>query len=541
MSAHSPRGPHSASSRGPHESASSCGPQESASSCGPQESASSCGPQLQLDRFREECGVVGVAGHSEAAHLVYLGLYALQHRGQESCGIVARDGQQVHIHKSMGLVADGFNERVLARLPGRYAIGHVRYSTSGQSNLRDAQPFLAEFSGTQVALAHNGNLTNAAAIRRELEGHGSIFQSSMDSEVFAHLFARSRGSLEDRVSDVLSRVRGAYSLVQLIDDVLVAARDPHGFRPLSLGRLGSAWVVASETCAFDLIGAVYERDVEPGEIVVIRRGRLRSLQPLPRSPERFCIFEHIYFARPDSQVFGGSVYQTRRRLGQALAREYPVDADLVVPVLDSGSIAALGYAQQSGIPYEPALMRNHYVRRTFIEPEQSIRLFGVKVKHNPVRAVVAGQRLIVVEDSIVRGTTLSKLVSLFRSAGARAVHVRVSSPPTTGPCYYGIDTPRREELIAANQTVEQIRALIGADSLEYLSLASLREIEGSLKRGFCDACFSGEYPIAIEAQPGNSQRKLFEPPELEPSASAEESAGERGVRPGSSTREGRGS
>jgi amidophosphoribosyltransferase len=454
--------------------------------------------------------VLGVAGHPEAAHLAYLGLYALQHRGQESCGILSRDGAQSHIHKAMGLVADCFGGEVLARLPGRFAIGHVRYSTAGHSNLRDAQPFLAECGGTQVAIAHNGNLTNAAAIRRELEHHGSIFQSTMDSEVFVHLFARSRGSLEDRVADVLSRVRGAYSLVQLIDDVLVVARDPHGFRPLSLGRLDSAWVVASETCAFDLIGAVYERDVEPGEILVIRRGRLRSLRPLPRAAERFCIFEHIYFARPDSQIFGSSVYETRKRLGHALAREHPVAADLVVPVLDSGAIAALGYAQASGIPYEPALMRNHYVRRTFIEPEQSIRLFGVKVKHNPVRSVVAGQRLVVVEDSIVRGTTLHKLVSLFRAAGAREVHVRVSSPPTTGPCYYGIDTPTREELVAANQTVEQIRKQVGADSLSYLSLDALRAVERSMKRGFCDACFSGEYPIAVEEERGRRQGALFE-------------------------------
>jgi amidophosphoribosyltransferase len=399
----------------------------------------------------------------------------------------------------------------------------VRYSTAGRSNLRDAQPFLAEVGGSQVAIAHNGNLTNAAAIRRELEDHGSIFQSTIDTEVFVHLFARSRGTLEDRVADVLSRVRGAYSLVQLIDDTLVAARDPHGFRPLALGRLDSAWVVASETCAFDLIGAVYERDVEPGEILVIRRGRLRSLQPMPRQPERFCIFEHIYFARPDSLVFGSSVYETRKRLGRALAREAPVDADLVVPVLDSGAIAALGYAQESGIAYEPALMRNHYVQRTFIEPEQSIRLFGVKVKHNPVRAVVSGQRLVVVEDSIVRGTTLSKLVSLFRSAGAKEVHVRVSSPPTTGPCYYGIDTPTKRELIAADQSVEQIRDLIRADSLAYISLDALREVERSMKRGFCDACFSGEYPIPVEPAQGRFQPGLFDRQDaVEPRSSSDE-------------------
>ena len=463
------------------------------------------------DRFREECGVMGVAGHPEAANLTYLGLYALQHRGQESAGIVTRDGGESHIHKGMGLVADIFSSDVLTTLPGRIAIGHVRYSTAGASNLRNAQPFLATTGNTQIAIAHNGNLTNAIAIRSELEGHGSIFQSTMDSEVFVHLFARARGTLEERLGDMCSRVRGAWSAVFLIDDVLVAARDPYGFRPLSLGRLGQSWVIASETCAFDLIGAVYERDVEPGEIITIRRGRLRSVQPLPRVPEKLCVFEHIYFARPDSLVFGSSVYQTRKQLGRALARESPVEADMVVPVLDSGSIAALGYAEASGIPYENALIRNHYVRRTFIEPEQSIRMFGVRVKHNPIRELVAGKRLVVVEDSIVRGTTLNKLVTLFRGAGAREVHIRVSAPPTTGPCYYGIDTPTRAELIAANNTVEEIRCKIGADSLAYLSLESLRKIEAQMKHGFCDACFSGEYIIPVdEVTAAPPQLALFE-------------------------------
>ncbi len=326
-----------------------------------------------LDRFREECGVVGVSGNPEAANVAYLALYALQHRGQESAGIASRNGREMHLHRGMGLVADVFGHEVLRRLPGRYAIGHVRYSTAGASVLRDAQPFVAEGGKSQVALAHNGNLTNARAIRSELEALGSIFQSGMDSEVFVHLMARSRGSLEERVSDALSRVRGAYSLVLLADDVLVAARDPYGFRPLSLGRLGSAWVVASETCAFDLIGAVFERDLEPGEVIFIRRGRLRSLQPLPKVPEHFCVFEHVYFARPDSVVYGSNVYQIRKELGRALAREAPADAELVVPVLDSGMPAALGYAEESGLAYEHALTRNHYVRRTFIEPEQSIR------------------------------------------------------------------------------------------------------------------------------------------------------------------------
>lgn len=468
---------------------------------------------MRPDRFHEECGVVGIAGHAEAANLAYLGLYALQHRGKESCGIATRDGSEMRVHKGMGLVADNFGEKSLEKLPGRHAIGHVRYSTAGSSSLRDAQPFLASTSDVDLAVAHNGNLTNAHAIRHELEGYGSIFQSTMDSEVFVHLYARARGSIEERVTDALSRVRGAYSLVMLIDDVLVAARDPHGFRPLSLGRLDGAWVVASESCAFDLIGAEFERDIEPGEIIKIRRGRMRSRQPLPRAEERHCVFEHIYFARPDSVVYGAPVYDVRKRLGAALAREHPADADVVVPVLDSGAVAALGYAEASGLPYEPALMRNHYVGRTFIEPEQSIRLFGVKVKHNPIRSVVQGKRLVVVEDSIVRGTTLEKLTALFRSAGAREVHIRVACPPSSGPCFYGIDTPSREELIAANHSVEEMREMFGADSLAYLSLDGLGEVQRSMKHGFCDACFSGHYPVPVsELDVGSPQLTLFEEP-----------------------------
>ncbi len=466
------------------------------------------------DRFHEECGVVGISGHPEAANLAYLALYALQHRGKESCGIVTRDGKSVHVHKGMGLVADCFEQSTLEGLPGRYAIGHVRYSTAGSSSLRDAQPFLASSGGVDIAVAHNGNLTNALAIRSELEGYGSIFQSTMDSEVFVHLYARARGSVEQRVSDTLSRVRGAYSLVLLVDDVLVAARDPHGFRPLSLGRLDGGWVVASESCAFDLIGADFERDVEAGEVVAIRRGRLKTLQPLPKTAERFCVFEHIYLARPDSVIYGAAVYDVRKQLGRALAAEHPVEADLVVPVLDSGAVAALGYSEASGIPYEPALVRNHYVGRTFIEPEQSIRLFGAKVKHNPIRSVVQGKRLVVVEDSIVRGTTLDKLTSLFRSAGAREVHVRVSAPPSTGPCYYGIDTPSYAELIAANHSVEEMREILGPDSLGFLSLGALREIEGSMKHGFCDACFSGDYPVPVSDDEAEAaQLPLFREPE----------------------------
>jgi amidophosphoribosyltransferase len=474
-------------------------------------SDSPSGVSLPLDRFREECGVVGVSGHAEAANVAYLALYALQHRGQESAGIAARGTRGILVHRGMGLVHDIFRRETLKALPGRHAIGHVRYSTAGESVLRDAQPFVVQSGGAQIAIAHNGNLTNADAVREELEGHGSIFQSTMDSEVFVHLLARARGTLEERVADAFSRVRGAYSLVLLCDDTLVAARDPYGFRPLSLARHEAGWIVASETCAFDLIGAEYERDIEPGEILFIKRGRLRSSQPLPRTAERFCVFEHIYFARPDSMVFGSSVYQTRKLLGRELAREAPADADLVVPVLDSGMAAALGFAQESGLPYEPALMRNHYVRRTFIEPEQSIRLFGVRVKHNPIRAVVAGQRVVVVEDSIVRGTTLNKLVSLLRAAGAREVHVRVSAPPITGPCFYGIDTPTRTELVAANHSIEEIRLSIGADSLSFLSLESLRRIESKMKHGFCDACFSGDYPVPVENLPADEdQLPLFE-------------------------------
>jgi amidophosphoribosyltransferase len=454
--------------------------------------------RLPVDRFRDECGVVGVSGHPQAANLAYLALYAIQHRGQESAGIVARDGGEMHVHRAMGLVADIFKLDVLKRLPGRFAIGHVRYSTAGESSLRDAQPFLAEGERGVIAIAHNGNLANAAAIRSELDAQGAIFQSTMDTEVIVHLMARAHGTLEERLVDALSRVRGAYSIVLLADDVLVAARDPHGFRPLSIGRLRSGWIIASETCAFDLVNATYERDVEPGEIVVVRRGRLRSLQPLPRAPERFCVFEHIYFSRPDSIVFGSNVYQVRKQLGRELAREHPADADIVVPVLDSGTAAALGYAEASGLPFETGLIRNHYVRRTFIEPEQSIRLFGVRLKHSPIRGVVEGKRLVVVEDSIVRGTTLGRLVSLLRAAGAREVHVRVSCPPTTGPCYYGIDTPTREELIAANLSVEEIREKIRADSLGYLSLEALRRVQTSLKHGYCDACFSGDYIIPVE-------------------------------------------
>jgi amidophosphoribosyltransferase len=465
----------------------------------------------QDDHFHDECGVFGIHGHTEAANITYLGLYALQHRGQESCGIVSSTGREHYVHRSMGLVADVFNEPILEKLPGRHAIGHVRYSTAGGSQLRNAQPFVATTDGGGVALAHNGNLVNAMAIRRELEGRGAIFSTTADSEVIVQLLARSREqSLEERLIDALSRVKGAFSLVMLTHDALVAARDPYGFRPLSLGRLDGAWVAASETCALDLIGATFERDLDPGEVVVIRRGRLRTLRPFtPVGDGRFCIFEQIYFARPDSNLNRQNVYSFRKELGRALAREHPVAADCVVPVLDSGNTAALGYAEESGIPYEQAMIRNHYVRRTFIEPAQSIRHFGVKVKHNAVRGVLQGKRVVLVDDSIVRGTTLTKLVNMLRASGAREVHVRISSPPTIGPCHYGIDTPTREELIAAQNSVDEIRQHIGADSLGFLGVETLRTAAQSLKHGFCDACFSDEYPVPVEEDTGPPQLSLF--------------------------------
>ena len=465
----------------------------------------------ERDRFRDECGVFGVHGHAEAAHITYLGLYALQHRGQESAGIVSVSAHEQHVHRGMGLVADVFNEEILKRLPGRHAIGHVRYSTAGGSFARNAQPFYASTDAGPVAIAHNGNLVNALAIRRELERRGAIFSTTADSEVIVQLLARSREHTpEERLIDALSRVKGAFSLLTLTNDALIAARDPSGFRPLSLGRLDGAWVAASETCALDLIGATFERDVEPGEMVVIRRGRLRTLRPFKNAArESFCIFEYIYFARPDSNLNGENVYAYRKELGRVLAREHPVSADLVVPVLDSGNTAALGFAEESGIPYEQAMIRNHYVRRTFIEPAQAIRHFGVKVKHNAVKSMLEGKRVVLVDDSIVRGTTLVKLVSLLRNAGAREVHLRISSPPTIGPCYYGIDTPTREELIAHQHTPEEIRVIIGADSLGYLSLEGLRATARRLKRGFCDACFSDEYPVPIEDAQVPPQLSLF--------------------------------
>jgi amidophosphoribosyltransferase len=464
-----------------------------------------------MDKFHEECGVVGVYGHDEAATLAYLSLYALQHRGQESAGIVASNGDALIAHRGMGLVADIFGHDILSRLEGRLAIGHNRYSTSGSTVLKNCQPFVVEWAQGALAIAHNGNIVNAEELREKLERRGSIFQSTSDTEVIIHLIAASNGStLLERIVDALAQVRGAYSLAFMTEDQIIAARDPSGFRPLALGRIGDGWVVASETCAFDLIEARYEREILPGEIVMIGKRGVESVRPFPPAPRHNCVFEYIYFARPDSQVFGRNVYEVRKGLGRQLARESGVPADIVIPVPDSGVPAAIGYAEEAGIPFEMGLIRNHYVGRTFIEPQNSIRHFGVKVKLNALHQVLEGKRVVVVDDSIVRGTTSKKLVTMIRAAGAREVHMRISSPPTTNPCYYGIDTPTKEELIASSQSLEAIRAYLGADSLAYLSVPGMYRFTGGEGTGFCDACFTGNYPVALSDDTRVRQLHLFE-------------------------------
>ncbi|HQR47190.1 MAG TPA: amidophosphoribosyltransferase [Thermoanaerobaculia bacterium] len=468
------------------------------------------------DKFHDECGVVGIYGHPDAANLAYLGLYAMQHRGQESAGIVSWNGSRVLVEKGMGHVADLFDEARLARLSGSVAIGHVRYSTTGQSLLENAQPIVYNTNKGPLAIAHNGNLVNAEEIRRELEQEGSIFTTSSDTEVFLHLMARSRA--EDVVAalrDAVARVRGAYSIVLLSRDRVIAARDPQGIRPLTIGRLGDAFVVASETCAFDLIDAERIRDVEPGEIVVLDAGGMASASFAMGQRTAFCIFEHVYFARPDSLVFGRWVADVRRAFGRRLAREHPVPADVVVAVPDSGNFAALGYSEESGIAYGIGLVRNHYVGRTFIEPKQSIRHFGVKVKLNAVKSVVGGKRVVLVDDSIVRGTTSKKIVRMLKTAGATEIHMRISSPPTRHPCHYGIDTPRRKELIAATHDVEATRQFIEADSLGYLSLEGMFAAFGRGEPQACAACFSGRSPVPLA--PPDPQATLF-PPEEESEA-----------------------
>jgi amidophosphoribosyltransferase len=461
------------------------------------------------DRFHDQCGLFGIWGHPDAARLTYLGLYALQHRGQESAGIVASDGTRLRVEKGMGLVSDLFDEPRLDGLTGDRAIGHVRYSTAGDTIASNAQPIVIDCHRGPIALGHNGNIVNAPLLRHELEAAGSIFQSTSDTEVILHLYARShRERLEDAIAASLSKVMGAFSLLFLTPDAMVAARDPWGFRPLVIGRVGSSTVIASETCALDLIDATYVRDLEPGELVVVDKDGLRSFHPFPPEPVRQCVFEHVYFARPDSLVFGRNVLATRAAMGRQLAREAPAEADIVVPVPDSGMGAALGYAEESGLPFQWGLIRNHYVGRTFIEPRQSIRSFGVKIKLNPVRSVLEGKRVVLIDDSIVRGTTSRKIVGMVREGGAREVHLRISSPPTTGPCYYGIDTPNREELIAATMPVEDIRGWVGADSLAYLSHEGLLAAVGDASgQRHCTACFSGRYPLAV-AQP-DPQLALF--------------------------------
>ena len=464
-----------------------------------------------FDKFHEECGVVGVYGHGEAATLAYLALYALQHRGQESAGIVASNGKALISHRGMGHVAEIFGQEILARLTGRIAIGHNRYSTSGSTVLKNCQPFVVEWAQGALAIAHNGNLVNADELRARLEARGSIFQSTVDSEVIIHLIAASTGSnLTARIVDALQQVRGAYSLVFLTEDKIIAARDPAGFRPLVLGRIGDAVVIASETCALDLVDARYERDVEPGEIVIVGEKGIESIRPFLPAPRHQCVFEYIYFARPDSRVFGRNVYEVRKVLGRQLARESGVPADIVIPVPDSGVPAAIGYAEEARLPFEMGLIRNHYVGRTFIEPSSSIRHFGVKVKLNALREVLDGKRVVVVDDSIVRGTTSRKLVHMIRQAGAREVHMRVSSPPTTHPCFYGIDTPTRAELIASSHSVQEIRDFLGADSLAYLSEAGMYAFSGNGSAGFCDACFTGRYPIPPAVDAPVRQLHLFE-------------------------------
>jgi amidophosphoribosyltransferase len=456
------------------------------------------------DHFHDQCGVFGIFGHSEAAKMTYLGLYALQHRGQESAGIACTDGGPIRTVRQMGLVAEVFTPEVLAELPGDVAIGHTRYSTSGDTTLKNAQPIEIECNRGHLALAHNGNLTNAVALQQKLENKGSIFQTTSDTEVIVHLIARSSArNLPAALADALNQVEGAYSLLLLTQSEIFAIRDPRGFRPLSLGKLDDAWVVSSETCAFDLIGATYVREIEPGEMLRITRSGLESIHFAAPREHQHCIFEHIYFARPDSLVFGLPVNESRDRLGRQLAIEHPADADLVVPVPDSGVPAAVGYAAQSFIPFRMALIRNHYVGRTFIEPRQAIRDFGVRLKLNPVRDLLDGRRVVLVDDSIVRGTTSRKIVRMVRAAGAREVHVRVSCPPTISPCYYGIDTPTREELIGANHSVPEIQGYLEADSLGYLSEAGMREAVGDTHGEFCRSCFTGKYPtelVQLEAE-----------------------------------------
>lgn len=462
------------------------------------------------DKLREECGVFGLYNHPQAAAITALGLHALQHRGQEAAGIVSHDGTSFHLQHALGLVGDHFsNEEVMKGLKGPHAIGHVRYATTGGTLLRNVQPLYADFEFGGFALAHNGNLTNAQTLRRQLVRRGCLFQSTTDTEVIVHLMALARGgSAVDRMIEAVRQVEGAFSLVAISPDEVIGVRDPLGVRPLVLGKLGDTYIMTSETCALDIVGADYIRDIEPGEMVVLNADGMHSLRPFQPSSRRFCIFEYIYFARPDSVMEGISVYEARRRIGMELAREAGVPADIVVPVPDSGVPAALGYAAQSGVSFDLGIIRNHYVGRTFIEPTDQIRHLGVKLKHNANRAMIEGKRVVLVDDSIVRGTTSKKIVEMVRAAGAKEVHMRISSPPTSHPCFYGIDTPEQSKLLAYRMTVEEMREFIGADSLAFISLDGLYRAMGEKKRDagaltYCDACFTGDYPISLTDQYDN--------------------------------------
>ncbi len=477
------------------------------------------GDETDDDKLHEECGVFGVWGVSDAAAVTALGLHALQHRGQEATGIVSYDGRRFHSHRGLGLVGDNYSDaKVIAGLPGPSAVGHNRYATTGDTVLRNVQPLYADFEFGGFAVAHNGNLTNANQLHRQLVRRGCLFQSTTDSEVFVHLIAISLYStVVDRLIDALKQVVGAYSLVALYNEALMGVRDPLGVRPLILGRIGregtGGWVLASETCALEIVGAHFVRDVEPGEIVVINDQGVRSIKPFGATKSRFCVFEYIYFARPDSKMESMPVYEARKRIGAELARESGVEADVVVPVPDSGVPAAMGYSTQSGVPFELGIIRNHYVGRTFIEPTDNIRNLGVKLKHSANHSVLTGKRVILVDDSIVRGTTSRKIVEMVRAAGAAEVHMRISSPPTTHSCFYGIDTPERGKLLAARHTVDEMAAIIGADSLAFISLDGLYRALGQTTRDparphFCDACFTGDYPIALTDMKDNADKQL---------------------------------
>lgn len=455
-----------------------------------------------FDRRKNMCGIFGIYNHPEASNHTYLGLYALQHRGQESCGIVSSDGKQLHHYRHMGLVSEVFTRDILKKLPGKSAIGHVRYSTAGSSEIKNAQPFVVDYARGGMTIAHNGNLTNALFIRSELESSGSIFQSNMDTEVIVHLIARSKEkTFVERTIQALRQVEGAYSLLILTEKEMVAARDPFGFRPLVLGQLKDSPVIASETCALDLINAKFLREIEPGEILLINENGVKSLKPFPEKQRHQCIFEFIYFARPDSFIFNRNVYEVRKSLGIQLARESPAEADMVLPIPDSGFPAAIGYSSESKLPLELGMIRNHYVGRTFIEPEQRIRHFGVKIKLNPVRELLKGKRIVTVDDSIVRATTGRKINRMFRNAGAREIHVRISSPPITHPCFFGIDTPNKSELIASSHTMKEIQKFIHASSLNYMGLEGLKRCVKGEEDNFCYACFTGDYPIPLQIEP----------------------------------------